>query len=383
MLGEFRLAQRGETLEVSCYAPHASVDGVALDEIDVEIFWGEGEVDVEEEGHRRTVRTTPGARVVETLPLPAPGTPVRAAARAVAGRHEGRRTLILALETQPPPTPPSELGARLLPEGVALSWQGPMPEAVEPPDLGPAGGAPIPFDDFFSRGSSRPAAEGSPEDTSPASAPESSAERPAPDASPESEGREPEAEGEPIEPRGLPEEEGVVEEDLLAEEPPRGHGFRIYRRRQSRPFLAPLAREPLDTHEFTDQRAPVGATVCYVVRAAGSVEPLIESAPSNEVCLAVRDITPPPPPTGLAVVPREGGLDVVWSPSPAADLGGYRVYRATGEGAAEVVAEVAAEETAWHDTVVRAGVLYRYTLTALDRAGNEGPPSGSAEGRPE
>jgi fibronectin type 3 domain-containing protein len=97
----------------------------------------------------------------------------------------------------------------------------------------------------------------------------------------------------------------------------------------------------------------------------------------------VRDITPPGPPTGLAVVPREGGLDVVWSPSPARDIGGYRIYRAAGEEDAVVVAEVQAGETSWHDAQVAAGVLYRYTITALDRAGNEGPASGSAEGRPD
>jgi hypothetical protein len=118
-----------------------------------------------------------------------------------------------------------------------------------------------------------------------------------------------------------------------------------------------------------------------VIRAVGSTEPVIESAPSNEVCLDVRDIAPPPPPSGLAVVPREGGLEVVWSPSSEADLGGYRIYRAAGGGEPERVGEVPAGTTVWLDTETETRVLYRYTVTAFDQAGNEGPPSGAAQGR--
>jgi hypothetical protein len=363
VLGEFRLAQRGDALEVSCTAPRSSVDGVAFESVDIEIFWGDGQIDLEKEGQRRTVRVAPGARVVETLPLPAPGTLVRAASRAVVGRDEGQRTLILALEAQSPLTPPLELTATLLAEGVALSWQGPLPDPVEPPDLGPAGGA-LPFSDFFSPG--RPGrATTSPEPG------ETGGAAGAPGG---------EATGPPE-----PEEtaDDATEEGMLPAEQLRGHGFRVYRRTDAGTYRWPLNREPLEERELTDRRAPMGATACYVVRAAGSVEPLIESAPSNDVCLAVRDIVPPSPPTGLAVVPRDAGLDVVWSPSPAPDLSGYRIYRAAEGAEAEVVAEIAPGETAWHDALVEAGVLYRYSIAALDRAGNEGPRSGSADGRPE
>jgi fibronectin type 3 domain-containing protein len=112
----------------------------------------------------------------------------------------------------------------------------------------------------------------------------------------------------------------------------------------------------------------------------GSVDPLIESAPSNEACVEVRDIVPPAPPGGLAVVPRDGALEVVWSPSPDVGLATYRVYRAAAGAEAERVAEIPAGTTTWVDTTGEGGVLYRYTVTAVDAAGNEGPSSGSAEG---
>ena len=116
---------------------------------------------------------------------------------------------------------------------------------------------------------------------------------------------------------------------------------------------------------------PRGATACYVVRAVASTEPLIESAPSNEACVEVRDIAAPAPPAGLAVLPREGGLEVLWSPSAEADLAGYRVYRAAPGGPPEKVAEVESSRAAWLDETAERGVVYRYTVTAFDQAGNE------------
>ena len=387
-LSEFRLAQRGTALEISCTAPGASVGGVLFDHVDVELFWGEGWIDLEKKGQRRTLRAEPGARVVETVPLPAPGTLVRAAGRAAAGRDKGQRSLILALETHEPLSPPNDLAVRLRAKGVTLSWRGVRPEKIPPPDLGPVGGLRRPFAEGPAFGTGAPpresdAPEGPPSDA----APEEADERP---GEPGGEG----GEGEPASatdeaPPGEATGEDVgLDEDAAEDDSapsvlplPRSHGFRVYRRLQSSPFRAPLNVEPLERRLFTDTAAPLGATVCYLIRAVGSVEPLIESAPSNEVCLDVRDIAPPSPPSGLAVVPRDGGLEVVWSPSSESDLGGYRIYRTIGEGEVERVGEVPAGTTAWLDTAPQAGVLYRYTVTAFDQAGNEGPPSGSARGR--
>ncbi len=397
-LSDFRLAQRGAALEISCTAPGASVEGVFFDHVDVELFWGEGWIDLEKKGQRRSVRAEPGARVVETVPLPAPGTLVRAAGRAAAGRDKGQRSLILALETHEPLSPPNDLAVRLRAKGVTLNWRGVHPEKISPPDLGPVGGSRPPFTEgpAFGTGPSpreRDAPGGPASDAAPEGAdarpgepggeggerePASPTVEPSPDEATREDLGPDEASGDVVRP-----DEGVAEDDtsISALPLPRSHGFRVYRRLQSSAYRAPLNVEPVEKRLFTDTAAPLGATVCYVIRAVGSTEPLIESAPSNEVCLGVRDIAPPPPPSGLAVVPRDGGLEVVWSPSPESDLGGYRIYRAIGEGEGERVGEVPAGTTAWLDTGPKAGVLYRYTVTAFDLAGNEGPASGSAQGR--
>jgi hypothetical protein len=384
-LVDFRLAQRGDSLELSCTAPSASVEGVAWERVNIDLFWGEGLIDLEKAGERRTVSTPPGTRVVETVSLPAPGTIVRAAGRASAGRDRGQRSLIMTLEAQAPLVAPSELDGRLQPKGVALAWQGPEPEPVPAPDLSAIVGSRGPISDRPSSGpGTAKTSRAGPE--SPGAGAPTRTEGPDPEpaesetAIDEEDVPAPAAEESP-ETGGRASEDETTMEEVAEEPPPRNHGFRVYRRVEPGVYGLPLNRQPQEERRFQDAAAPLGTTSCYVIRAVGSVDPLIESAPSNEVCLDVRDIAPPSPPTGLAVVPREGGLEVVWSPSSASDLAGYRVYRAAGQGEASKVGEVPAGATAWLDTTTAAGVLYRYTVTAFDRAGNEGPPSGTAQGR--
>jgi hypothetical protein len=367
--------------------------------MDIEIFWGEGQIDLEKKGERRTVEALPGSRVVEQLPLPAPGTLVRAAARALAGRAEGQRSLIMALEAQAPLIPPRELGAWLREKGVVLTWKGAIPRPVEPPAIATPGSL---FEDSSSR--RRPGGERAPRDPGaerpprPRDAPAEASSEPGgegdtpPDAEPASPASpstdEPAAEmsGDAEDAAGTEETqdtedtEDADEADDTEQSLPPSHGFRVYRRVAGGQWGVPLNYQPQDRRIFTDTAAPLGQTVCYVVRAAGSIDPLIESAPSNEVCLEVRDVIPPSPPSGLAVVPREGALEVVWSPSSDAGLAGYRVYRWEGEAEPELVAEIPAGTTTWLDDTGRGGVLYRYTVTAVDAAGNEGPTSGAAEG---
>jgi fibronectin type 3 domain-containing protein len=165
-----------------------------------------------------------------------------------------------------------------------------------------------------------------------------------------------------------------------AGEGPLRHGFFVYRRTGDTPYGAPLLEEPVERRNLGDGGAPRGATVCYVVRAVASTEPLIESAPSNEACVEVRDVSAPATPDGLAVLPREGGLELLWSPSGEPDLAGYRIYRIGPSGQRERVAEVGGDRSSWVDRSVQPAVVYRYALSAVDQAGNESELSETVEG---
>ena len=338
---EFRLAQRGDALEVRAIAPAASVDGVVYETLTVEFLYAEGQQDLEKAGRRHAVPAAPGSRVVETLPLPGPGATVRAAARAIAGGEKGQRTLTMALVAQAPPEAPRELAAVLAEDGVTLSWRGARPKGVALPEATRPSPSP-------------PAAPVTPPITPPSPTPPAPAE-----AKPEPPPPRPAGEGPPA---------GVAE---TAPEGPRTSGFLVYRRLGSTAYEAPLVEEPLERRGLSDTLVPRSVTACYVVRAAASTEPLIESAPSNEACVEVRDVSAPARPAGLAVLPREGGLEILWSPSAEADLAGYRVYREAPGGPPEKLADVGSSRAAWLDETAERGVVYRYTVTALDHAGNE------------
>jgi hypothetical protein len=333
---EFRLAQRGDALEVRAVAPAASVDGLVYEALTIDFLWAEGQQDLEKAGRRHTVPAIPGNRVVETLPLPPPGKTIRAAARAIAGGKKGQRTLTVALVTRTPPEAPRELAATLEQDGVTLSWRGARPKEAASPELAP----PTP--------GSPPAAvtPGPPKPPAPAKA-----------------GEPPAA--------GAKGESPPAGEAGAAAEVPRTSGFFVYRRLGTAAYDAPLAEEPLERRGLSDTLVPRGTTACYVVRAVASTAPLVESAPSNEACVEVRDRAPPAPPAGLAGLPREGGREVLWSPSAEADLAGYRVYRAAADGAPEKIAEFGPGRAAWLDEAAARGAVYSYTVTALDQAGND------------
>lgn len=389
-LTSFRLAQRGELLELEAIAPAASVDGVAYTSAGVEFLHVTGEADLEKAGRRLPVRVAPGARASVTLSLPAPGTLVRAAARGLQEGERGPRSLTMALVAQPPVEAPRELAASLGEAGIELGWKGARPKEVPSP-VGPKAGQPGPpgagklekpgqAGDRPTPAEPRvPAPPAAPAEPPSGPPPEPAAGEPASGRAAES----PPAEVKPAEARAGEAKPGEAtageakpgDPKTVQAPPARRSGFFVYRRAPNAAYAAPLFGEPLERRAFRDEGAPLGATWCYVVRAVASTEPLIESAASNEACLERRDVTPPATPAGLAVLPREGGLELLWSPSGEEDLAGYRVYRAVEGQAPERLAELEPAKAAYLDASAGKGVVYQYTLTAFDRAGNESPPA--------
>ena len=122
----------------------------------MEFLYAEGSKDLEKAGDRRAVPAAPGSRVALSLPLPAPGTTVRAAARGVAGGEKGPRTLTLAVVVQAPLEAPRELTAALAEDGVALSWRGARPRRARTARARPESGRARPRIAGARRAESRP-----------------------------------------------------------------------------------------------------------------------------------------------------------------------------------------------------------------------------------
>ena len=122
-----------------------------------------------------------------------------------------------------------------------------------------------------------------------------------------------------------------------------------------------------------------GKTYTYSVRSVAQYPDVqVESADSNIVTVTPRDIFPPAAPVGSIIVPvpaqngQPGYLDLSWSISEETDIGGYNVYRSEQEGApGNKLNPQLLLTPAFRDMNVVAGRRYFYTVTAVDRAGNE------------
>jgi fibronectin type 3 domain-containing protein len=151
---------------------------------------------------------------------------------------------------------------------------------------------------------------------------------------------------------------------------------RLYRRAPEGE-LALLIPEPLPGAAFADTTVAQDQTYCYVARVVTATDPLVESGDSPEACIEVKDIFAPAVPTGLAALVQGEEVEVSWSPSADADLQVYRLYRSTAGGPRQRLAELAADQTSTRDRPP-AGAAHVYTLTAVDRKGNESAHSAAA-----
>jgi hypothetical protein len=139
---------------------------------------------------------------------------------------------------------------------------------------------------------------------------------------------------------------------------------------------------------FHDSQIKFGNTYTYSVRSMAQYpDAQVESADSNRVTVTPRNTFPPSAPQGLVVVyvPVQNAspayLELSWSISPDNDIAGYNIYRSEREGArGNKLNPQLLLSPAFRDMNVVAGHRYFYTVTAVDRAGNESPASAPASG---
>jgi hypothetical protein len=94
------------------------------------------------------------------------------------------------------------------------------------------------------------------------------------------------------------------------------------------------------------------------------------------------DTTPPPPCDGLEAQPGDALVSLDWEASDSADVAGYVVERATGNGAFAPLTAQPVLATSHEDAAVSNMTLYRYRVRTVDASGNEGAPSGEVSAVP-
>jgi hypothetical protein len=134
---------------------------------------------------------------------------------------------------------------------------------------------------------------------------------------------------------------------------------------------------------FRDMQFDFGKTYAYIIRstieAGGN---LLESDDSGPIVVAAADTFPPAVPQSVVAAiiagtsPGSPEVDLSWSINVETDLAGYHVYRSEQQDSkGELLTPDPLLSPAYRDTSVQSGHHYWYSVTAVDRAGNESAAS--------
>jgi hypothetical protein len=139
---------------------------------------------------------------------------------------------------------------------------------------------------------------------------------------------------------------------------------------------------------FLDRNVDWGQTYSYRVAPITKVlphtgEPLeIEGDDSPQASVVAHDVFPPATPTGLQAVFSGPGqkpfVDLTWAPNLEADIAGYNIYRHEAGTAPVKINQDVVKTPSFRDDKVDAGHEYFYSISSVDRQGNESERSDEA-----
>ncbi|HEV3419632.1 MAG TPA: fibronectin type III domain-containing protein [Candidatus Acidoferrum sp.] len=137
------------------------------------------------------------------------------------------------------------------------------------------------------------------------------------------------------------------------------------------------------TTDYRDSGFDYGKTYAYLVRSVvDSPGGALESSDSPLAIVTPKDTFPPAAPQAIVAAIQPGTTpgsvagELSWSINVEPDLAGYRVYRSEQEGVrGTLLTPELLPSPAYRDNSVESGHRYWYTVTAVDRSGNESAPS--------
>ena len=159
-------------------------------------------------------------------------------------------------------------------------------------------------------------------------------------------------------------------------------GYAILRRAAaSAAWGAPLALADAGSTSWLDAGARYGERYVYTVLALAARAPEVESAPRAEREVDYQDRFAPVPPPALRALALPGQVRLLWEASPDADVAGYRLERAAGAGEFAPLGEGLLAALEHTDRDLPAEAVFRYRVSAVDRAGNVSDPTAPVEAR--
>lgn len=168
----------------------------------------------------------------------------------------------------------------------------------------------------------------------------------------------------PAVPSGLTVSSGISQLVLawLPNTDPNLAGYNLYRNGSK------INSAPLTETTYTDTGLTNGITYEYAVTAVD--QDGNESGRSGTVALAPGDTLPPAPPAGITAAEGSSQVTLTWTANAESDLASYNIYR---DGVKANSAPVTS--ASFTDTGLSNDRTYQYTVTAVDRSGNESQPS--------
>jgi hypothetical protein len=154
-----------------------------------------------------------------------------------------------------------------------------------------------------------------------------------------------------------------------------GHAaaWRVFRASGTEKDPAPLGDS--DKPEYLDSTATYGVEYRYFVRAVKDKAVSEEAGPAT---IKPEDKFPPAVPSGLVAVTGTTSIELTWQRNTEPDFKAYRLYRAAGDGAFELIAD-GLTAPSYSDTKIETGKRYRYAVAAVDQTGNFSDRSGPVE----
>lgn len=137
----------------------------------------------------------------------------------------------------------------------------------------------------------------------------------------------------------------------------------------------PVNSQPVRETTFRDT-PPLGSYRYKVTAVAAAGPPRIESDATQSVLVEFVDLVPPPVPAGLSVLSESDAVRLLWEAVSSPDLAGYRIFRTEGSERKLLTPALLTETLYRDDTIVR-GTRYIYSVTSVDRKGNESAPASS------
>jgi hypothetical protein len=166
---------------------------------------------------------------------------------------------------------------------------------------------------------------------------------------------------------------------LSGAEPSTLAGYRVYRSESGKPGSFAL-RTVTSSPAYSDKDFVFDGTYFYKVQAQFQGDhTTAESEESPAVKITPHDTFPPDTPRNVNAIYSAGSVEVVWTPSTAADLAGYNVLRSEAGGGETRINKELVRTPVFRDGNVQTGHRYFYRVTAVDLTGNESPPSRAAE----